>query len=172
MENREPWVPHLNPSYQECLGLKKFNVGVGDLVLENMLEDGTGAGVSRVAGSPPSVGPPPPTPSGGGGQPEPKDTKQLNLTNPNYNEALFGEFRNRKGSNGRQISLGDWKKEAIARNPLPKSKFGLPSMCLAWHSKGLCNSNCRVIGDHQSYSASEYQPLVQWCQENWPAASN
>lgn len=169
MRDREQWVPHLSASYQACLGLKQFSGAVGDLVLENMLEDGSGAGVSRAAGAQPSVVPAPTTPQGDG-EPTPSgDKKSTQLKNPHYNEELFGEFRDRKRKNGKQIPLGDWKKEAIARNPLPKSKYGLPSMCLAWHSKNVCNANCKLIGDHKPYSAAEYQPLLQWCTENWPA---
>ena len=173
MRDKEQWVPQLSTRYQDCLGLKSFNGAVGDFVLENMLADGSGAGVSRVSGAQPSVVQPPPTQQGGGGQPreeqESGGNKTTQLKNNNYNEELFAKFRDVKGSDGRQLSLSKWKKDAIARNPLPKSKYGLPSMCLSWHSKGLCNSNCKLIGDHKPYSAAEYQPLCQWCTENWPA---
>ena len=169
MRDKEQWVPQLSTRYQNTLGLKNFNGAVGDFVLENLLEDGSGAGVSHAAGAKPSVVPAPTTPQGDG-EPTPSgDKKSTQLKNPHYNEELFAQFRDRKKSNGKQIPLGDWKKEAIARNPLPKSKYGLPSMCLAWHSKNVCNANCKLLGDHKPYSAAEYQPLLQWCTENWPA---
>ena len=37
------------------------------------------------------------------------------------------------------------------------------TMCLAWHTKGQCNSDCPRVVDHVSYTASDYKPLHDWC---------
>ena len=47
---------------------------------------------------------------------------------------------------------------------LPKSKVNVTNpMCLAWHSKGQCNSRCPCAYDHIQYSAPELAPLASWC---------
>lgn len=52
--------------------------------------------------------------------------------------------------------------------PLPLSKSDGKSMCLAWHTKGICNPDCPRAADHVVYSAEEYTPLCGWCTENYP----
>ena len=55
---------------------------------------------------------------------------------------------------------------------LPKSKVNpAMEMCLGWHCKGMCNSNCSRSADHVQYTQAEYQPLSQWCTTNWPVAA-
>jgi hypothetical protein len=36
-------------------------------------------------------------------------------------------------------------------------------MCLAWHTKGQCKSNCPCAYDHVNYTAKEYTDLATWC---------
>ena len=45
-------------------------------------------------------------------------------------------------------------------------------MCLAFHTKGTCNPNCRRKDDHVEYNTAEYLPLVEWCCEHFPTAWN
>jgi hypothetical protein len=53
---------------------------------------------------------------------------------------------------------------------LPTSKkYGGP-MCLAYHTKGLCMTNCRCSQDHVSYTAEEYATLKTWCDTNFSIA--
>jgi hypothetical protein len=50
--------------------------------------------------------------------------------------------------------------------PLPRSNVdSTMPMCLAWHTKGLCNSNCPCACDHVVYSMTEYAPMVKWCKD-------
>ena len=53
--------------------------------------------------------------------------------------------------------------------PLPMSKVDeTKPMCLAWHTRGECNSNCRCRYDHVlTYTADECQPLLDWCNEHF-----
>jgi hypothetical protein len=88
--------------------------------------------------------------------------------NGQYNSALFGEFRSRK-KDGKEISISSFKKKAMEEKKLPDSLHGAEYMCLAWHVKGMCNSNCGQREDHKPYSASQYAELVAWCEEKYPA---
>ena len=52
--------------------------------------------------------------------------------------------------------------------PLPQSKADGKPMCLAWHTKGICNPNYPRVVDHDAtYSVDEYQPLCGWCNANY-----
>lgn len=181
MKDRESWIPHLTPAYMECLGLKHFTGVRNDFWLENMLGGGGCAvrraveeigaraaeGVTAISGNNPRAGG---TPPGGIGQLGTNTSKGTNtsIKNDEYNDVLFDEFRRRK-LNGKEIPIRYFKDDAVKNVPLPKSKFGAASMCLAWHVKGMCNSKCGLASDHSSYSAAEYAPLVSWCQTCYPA---
>ena len=39
-------------------------------------------------------------------------------------------------------------------------------MCLAWHTKGVCNENCPCAYDHVAYSEAEYAPMAAWCRDH------
>ena len=51
---------------------------------------------------------------------------------------------------------------------LPPSKVDQKPMCLAWHTKAMCNAGCSRVTDHVDYSNSEYQPICGWCEINYP----
>jgi len=115
---------------------------------------------------------PPPTPAGGGLvltppagpggaivpnpivlNPNPNDNRTVNT---NFNEALLGSY---KVSSIKCKALRD---KILQQNlgALPRSKVNLSEpMCLAWHSKGQCNTNCACVADHVQYSA----PMKAWC---------
>ena len=38
---------------------------------------------------------------------------------------------------------------------LPDSKKGLGKVCLGWHTKGMCNSDCGLKYDHIQYTQDE-----------------
>jgi hypothetical protein len=43
-------------------------------------------------------------------------------------------------------------------------------MCLAWHTKGMCNPACPRVNDHVDYTDAEYGPLSSWCSDHYPKA--
>ncbi len=73
----------------------------------------------------------------------PDDTKakatNMQLDNTHFNNALFGAYKSTS-----VMSAALRKKVADGTlGPLPMSKIdSTMPMCLAWHTKGLCNSNC------------------------------
>jgi hypothetical protein len=59
--------------------------------------------------------------------------------------------------------------------PCPKNVRGI-DMCLTFHVKGYCNSNCRRVADHNElapsgvkHTSDEDQTLVAWCQQHYHA---
>ncbi len=85
------------------------------------------------------------------------------VDNTHFNEALFGTYK---------TSLIKTKaiRDKIIQGelpPLPASKGSAQKpMCLAWHNKGLCNTNCPCAPDHVDYTAAEYAALATWCREH------
>ena len=48
-------------------------------------------------------------------------------------------------------------------------KMDTKEMCLACHTKGMCNMGpCPCEVDHREYLAEEYAPLLEWCKEHYP----
>jgi hypothetical protein len=84
----------------------------------------------------------------------------LRVENLLFNEALFRMY---KTSVLKAKIICD-KIKAGAIPPLPVSKLdGTRPMCLAWHTKGVCNTICPCISDHVAYTADEYAPMATWC---------
>jgi hypothetical protein len=84
------------------------------------------------------------------------------MDNTHFNIALFGAY---KSTSIKSVALR--KKVADGTiGPLANSKVDstIP-MCLAWHTKGLCNSNCPCACNHVVYSMMEYAPMVKWCKD-------
>lgn len=90
-------------------------------------------------------------------------------TNTQFSELKFGEYKRRK-INGKPIKCRDIRQK-INRGEIPElpasKKDGQP-MCLAWHTKGMCNPDCPRAADHVKYEEPEYEPLCQWCAEHFP----
>ncbi len=103
-----------------------------------------------------TCGAPPP-----GGLDETKATN-TRLDNTHFNSSLFGPY---KSTSVKSAVLR--KKVADGTiGPLPMSKVdSTMPMCLAWHTKRLCNSNCPCACDHIVYSTTEYAPMVKLCKE-------
>ena len=99
---------------------------------------------------------PPPPPVVAGANPD----RNNNLA---FNTALFSTY---KASSITCRSLRD-KIRAGDLPALPNSKVDRQVMCLAWHTKGMCNVNCSRKADHVSYTAGEYAGLVTWCTQNF-----
>jgi hypothetical protein len=101
--------------------------------------------------------------------------------NESYNRTLFGDIPTRKDASGKTIT-SKWVRDEVkaGRLPaLPRSKMdaSIP-MCLAWHSKGMCNPNtCPSKDDHVDYTPAEYtntdpnKGLKTWCDANYPKSA-
>jgi hypothetical protein len=48
-------------------------------------------------------------------------------------------------------------------NRIPTNHAGV-EMCLSYHLKGMCNSNCARSGDHKEHQPAEDQAIVRWCE--------
>jgi hypothetical protein len=49
-----------------------------------------------------------------------------------------------------------------AGNPIPKADSGV-DMCVSYHVKGVCNSNCGRKSDHKPHTEPETTRLLGWC---------
>ena len=100
---------------------------------------------------------------GGGTRPGGRNSTGERMENTHFNTALFGTYKT-------SPIKSKFLREKIARNelpPLPASKINSSKpVCLAWHTKGQCNSLCPHIADHVAYSAEEYAALATWCREH------
>ena len=55
--------------------------------------------------------------------------------------------------------------------PLPPSKVNSNvHMCLPWHTRAQCMTNCNSAVDHVAYTSEEYAPLLMWCTEHFREA--
>jgi len=111
----------------------------------------------------PPVVPPPPTPTLT--QP-PTRTSGVRLNNTAFIASLFTRFKDMSTVSCRVL------RDKIRRGelpPLPMSKVEpTKPMCLAWHVRAECNSNCSCKYDHiTTYTESESQSLVAWCNEHF-----
>ena len=90
--------------------------------------------------------------------------------NAAFHHVLFGAIKTRTVG-GKTVKSRDVR-EKIRKGELPQlppSKADGAPMCLAWHTKGICNPECPRAADHAViYSAEEYQPLIGWCDLNYP----
>jgi hypothetical protein len=85
------------------------------------------------------------------------------VDNDNFNDNLFGAY---KTSALKSKAIRD-KVKAGTLPALPVSKRDSSKpMCLAWHTKGVCNKQCPCVYDHVTYSAEEYAPMVAWCRDH------
>jgi hypothetical protein len=103
------------------------------------------------------------TPGGTGG------AVSSQVVNLNYNATKFTSFK----------ELGLMVREVIARaktagHPLPKNDRGV-DMCITFHVKGFCNSNCQRHGDHSppgpARNPAEEARLHPWCVTCYVAAA-
>ena len=90
--------------------------------------------------------------------------------NTGFHQVLFGSIKTRTVG-GKTVKSRDVR-EKIKKGelpPLPPSKVDGAPMCLAWHTKGICNPDCPRAADHAAtYSVEEYQPLCGWCELHYP----
>ena len=87
-----------------------------------------------------------------------------------FHQVLFGEYKDRE-IRGKKIASRAVR-EAIKEGKLPSlplSKVDGKEMCLAWHTKGMCNlGQCPRECNHVEYSEQEYASLTQWRKDNYP----
>ena len=89
------------------------------------------------------------------------------VSNGNFNTALFLNYK--ESSVRSQVIRNKIRDGELPQ--LPPSKVDGSPMCLAYHTKGVCNTNCTRQADHVSYTSSEYQPLSTWCSTNYPSSN-
>lgn len=91
------------------------------------------------------------------------------VTNDSFNASIFGEYERRQ-VNGRPVKCREVRYK-ISRGELPGlplSKIDQSPMCLAWHTKKMCNADCPRGADHVHYTDAEYEQLKSWCVANYP----
>ena len=102
--------------------------------------------------------------SGGGGG---GGTRSVRVNNTEFN-SMFQPYHDMRTVTCRML------KTRIANGeipPLPVSKVN-PSvkMCLPWHTRAQCMTNCNSAADHVAYTSEEYAPLLSWCTEHFREA--
>jgi hypothetical protein len=163
---RKVWEPVISPTFiskYKIAGILKFYGGTvpgtivsGGTVVRDMttLTPSTGASPGTVLtppGGPPSIINTSTT------------TGNTKIENHAYNSSLFGIYKTSL------LKSGELRKRIKQRTlpALPPSKVQADmDMCLAWHTKGVCNTSCPCKADHINYTPSEYTPMVDWCRDH------
>ena len=159
IERQEDWEPRISPT---CID--RFNLGVmmnlgqqaacrDDATAATEMSSLSGASSQGTGGTPGGV-------STGGGS-----NQNERVDNTAFNTSLFLSY---KESAVKCKELRKKIKEEKLEK-LPDSKLGIPDlkMCLAWHTKGMCNTGCPMKADHVAYTADELAPMVTWCANNY-----
>ena len=84
-------------------------------------------------------------------------------------ESLLGGVKKHK-VNGKQAKSHDIHLKMNQNDipELPAYKVNQKPMCLAWHTKGMCNPTCHCAADHVKYTDAEFSALAGWCREHYP----
>ena len=144
IEEERPWEPVMSTAFLSAIGLSTFRLPSPRPTLAN-----------RPGPSPHSGGPPP------AATPPADNSDRVN--NIHFNSSLFDIYKDSTIS-CRTLRI---KIRANELPALPLSKVDNNPICIAWHCKSMCNTNCGRKADHVQYSAAEYAPLVQWCGEHF-----
>ena len=157
------WEPNLSPTFIARYSIHSL-LSLGHKPLGYPRDDGTAAtdDISSLSGTTGrSTGAPGGTSggSGGGGDGPPRNVR---VENTHFNGALFDQYKVHK-TKARALRDKIAKKE-IRALPASKVDTSMP-MCLAWHTKGQCNTGCPCAKDHVKYTADEYKDMHTWCQE-------
>lgn len=168
IERQESWAPLLSATFVRTYkidALTRLNrqLGVPDDATTatgmSTLSGNTGLAGSAISGS------------AGGGRGGNGDgnagslggiSQNTRVENPSFNVALFQSYK------VMPVKCRDLRGK-ISSNVLPalpcsKVTTNRP-MCLAWHTKGVCNTGCPIVADHVAYSSGEYAELSAWCAE-------
>jgi len=163
VEEDNNWEQRIPAPVLKQLGLAGFQSPSG----------GPGVGLLPGAGGGGVVDPPP----GGGNNGPPRGPPlapglnrnglpiNLRLNNTAFNP-LFTVFKNMAGVSCKSVKE---KIRSGALPVLPLSKVEpAKSICLAWHTRAECNTNCSCFYDHvTTYTDAELQPLHAWCTEHF-----
>lgn len=147
IENEDPWKPTVPASFLAALGLQSI-----------------AAAAATPAATPPLVPRVPRTPNLA---PAPRVPTVASAA---FNNTQFNpRFQPFKDS----VATCRDVRANIGTNPgqvraLPLSRVDQKPMCLAFHTKGVCNPNCGRIADHVAYTNAQYDSLFEWCQECFP----
>lgn len=146
------WESQLSTFFIQRYKLYKFcGMQNPDAALPTPVPNGPGSGA-------PSISPPPGLAPGNAG---------LQVVNPNFNAGLFQTYKDSTfRSQTIRVKIRNGELPA-----LPLSKVDQQSMCLAYHTKGVCNSNCAHSTDHVLYTKDEYTPSCTWCTACYLSAS-
>ena len=105
----------------------------------------------------------PSTGGGGGSTARAGSTAIDRVENTHFNTTLFGTYchsATKTRALRQKIAAGE-----LPALPPSKNDSSKP-VCLAWHTKGQCNTNCPLTSDHVAYSAAEYAALATWCRDH------
>jgi len=87
----------------------------------------------------------------------------IRINNPMHDMA-FDQYRTRESAKAQAV-----RQKATKNNTaLPNRPDGRP-ICLAYHVKGMCNTNCAHSQDHVARTPAENQALLAWCRLHWNA---
>jgi hypothetical protein len=164
IQEQRQWEPNLTETFTNRYNLRAF-LNVHTRVLPPSLPSAAsttgGSSVSGLtlpsgaAGERPSTAPATASTGGSAGS--------SRVENDNFNDNLFGVY---KTSALKSKAIRDKVKAGtIPALPVSKRDSSKP-MCLAWHTKGVCNKQCPCVYDHVAYSAEEYAPMVAWCRDH------
>jgi hypothetical protein len=64
------------------------------------------------------------------------------------------------------LRVRDVLQRAGPANRVPMNANGV-EMCMSYHLKGMCNTNCSRRGDHRDHTPAEDQALLGWCQQHY-----
>jgi hypothetical protein len=164
IHEQQQWEPNLTEVFTTRYNLGSFMAvhsrGAGSVVTPSTAGMTSSSANSVVSGltTLPSLA--------GGGTTRARSSNNSNtdrIENTHFNSALFGTY---KTSATKSKAL----RQKITRGelpPLPSSKLNASKpVCLAWHTKGECNTNCPCSHDHVAYTAEEYAPLATWCRDH------
>ena len=195
-EQKRDWVPRMSRTYEDRLQLHKFTgIPKSHELVSSGATHGSAVQVHAPAGATASVSavaaPLAPAGSGvtlpgaggdllnrlladlaSGKAPSQRGGQSTSVKSDTYEAQggkLFGKFKRRKDpSTGKEFAISKVKLNADDNAPIPVSKHCQGPMCLAWHVKGMCNTNCPRAGDHKPYSDQDYKPLIEWCDKHYP----
>ena len=158
---QKKWEPSLTPAFANRYNLRaflSFHAGSAATMVPSIIRASTMTGaLSLSQGTPGSPAPDVAL------NPAPSSTVGTCLENTHFNSALFGTY---KSSSIKSKDLCR-KIEREELMPLPPSKMNVSKLvCLNWHTKGQCNSNCPCLQDHVAYTPDEYALLVAWCRDH------
>ena len=164
---QKQWEPNLTDVFMSRYNLQAFVAvhtrGPATVATASTMGSTTPSIVSGL--TTPSVGAATPhrqASSAGGGGTRPGGSGER-VEHTHFNTTLFGSYQTssiKSKELRKKIDRGELP-------PLPPSRIDAAKpVCLAWHTKGQCNTLCPLIADHVAYTADQYEPLATWCREH------